>query len=144
MFGSNQLVRIWTPHIGPGFASQLASAFAPLRLLIVVFPMGWAIGIVHAFSGGSLHTLLGALNAAVPVALLGIVMVTAVQLRRLRNAIRRALSNRGFESATRPRVLNPSRFRSWLVDAGVPPDLATEILIEEGRPSLKSRATDHV
>lgn len=144
MFGHEQLVRLWTPHIGPGFASQLAAAFAPLRLLIVVFPMGWAIGIVNAFSSGSLHWLLGALNAVFPVVLLGMVMVTLVQLRRVRNNIRRALANRGFDSATRPSVFTPSRFRSWLVDPGVPPELATEILIEEGRPKPKFRATDPV
>ena len=144
MFRRDQLVRIWTPHIGLSFAERLASAYAPIRLLIVLIPISWVLGIIHTFSNGPVRTLMGALNATFPVLVLGVVMVTLVQLRRVRNAIRRALSNRGFESATRPRVLTPSRFRSWLVDAGVPPDLATEILIEEGRPSLKSRAADHV
>lgn len=144
MLGRDHLVRIWTPHIGLGFAERLASAYAPIRLLIVLIPISWVPGIIHTFSNGPVHTFMGALNATFPVLLLGIVMVTLVQLRLVRNAIRRALSNRGFESATRPTVLTPSRFRTWLGDPGVTPELAAEILIEEGRPKPRPRAADHV
>lgn len=144
MFGRDQLVRIWTPHIGLGFAERLASAYSPIRLLIVLIPISWVPGIIHTSSSGPVRTFTGALNATFPVLILGIVIVTLVQLRRVRNAIRRALSNRGFESATRPSVFTPSRFRTWLVDPGVTPELAAEILVEEGRPKPRSRAADHV
>lgn len=144
MFGRDQLVRTWTPHIGLGFAKRLASAYAPIRLLLVLIPISWAVGIMHGFSSGLFRTFTGALNATFPVVVLGIATVTLVQLRLVRNAIRRALSNRGFESSSRPSVLTPTRFRSWLADPGVPPELAATILHDEGRAKPESRATDHV
>ena len=62
--------------------------------------------------------------------LLGIVIVTLAQLRRVRDAIRRAVSNRGFESATRPSVFAQPRVRSWLVGHRVPSELAAEIDVD--------------
>ena len=139
MFGRDRLVRIWTPQIGPGFAERLASASAPVGLLVILFPIWWVVGITHAISNGQVHTFLGALNAAFPALLLAVVVVTLIKLQIVRNAIRRTLSSRGFESASRPRVFTPSRFRSWLADLGLPAELAAEILIEEGRPKAESQ-----
>ncbi len=144
MFGRGRLVRMWTPHIGRVFAERLASAYAPIRLLTVLLPIWWVIGIFHAVSNGQIRTWSGALNTALPVVLLGILVVTLVQLRRLRNAMQRALSDHGFGSATRPSVFTPSRFRSWLVNARVAPELAAEILAQEGRPQPRFHTTDRV
>lgn len=139
LFGRDRLVRRWTTSIGPGFAEDLAQAYLPLLLLIVTYPAWWAIGILHTVTKGPAHSVLGMLNAGFPVVLLAVVIAVLVLLRRVRNAIRRTLWSRGFDTATRPRLLTPSRFRSWLAEAGISPELAAELL-SEAHPGRKSRA----
>ena len=141
VFGPDWLVRSWTTSIGPGFAEDLARAYLPVLLLIVTYPVWWAIGILHAVTRGPAHTVLGMLNAGFPVVLLSVVVVVLVLLRRVRNAIRRTLWARGFDTATRPKLLTPSRFRSWLTEAGIPPELAAELL-SEAHPGRKAAASD--
>lgn len=141
MFARDQLVRIWTPFIGPGYAGRLAGSYVPLRALLLLFPIWWAAGIFHAISSGALRATLGSLDATFPVVITAVVIVTLVLLRRVRNDIRRSLSERGFASTRRPSIATPSRFRSWLADFGVPLELAAEILSETG-PSPRLESAD--
>ncbi|MFE4950344.1 hypothetical protein ACFQ9V_09570 [Leifsonia sp. NPDC056665] len=143
MFVRDRLVRRWTTSIGPGLAEDLARAYLPQLLLIVTYPVWWAIEILHAVTRGPAHSMLGMVNAGFPVVLLAVVVVVLVLLRRVRNAIRRTLWARGFDTATRPKVLTPSRFRSWLAEAGVSPELAAELL-SEAHPGRRATAGDSV
>lgn len=136
MLGRDRLVRMWAPLIGPGYAGRLARSYVPLRALFLLFPVWWALSIFHALSKGAVHATIGSLNAAFPLVLLAVVVVTLVLQRRLRDSIRRSLSDRGFESSARPAILTPPRFRSWLNDSGVPQELALEIL-SEARPAIR-------
>ena len=143
MLGSETLVRLWGPLIGPTYARQLAGTYAPLRVLLLLFPVWWTIGILHALANGSVRMTFGTLNAAFPLVLLAVVLVTLVLQRRLRNGIRRSLMERGFESSRRPKILTPSRFQSWLDDAGIPRGLGSEIL-GEVRPRSQAKGAGGV
>lgn len=127
-FGGRWIRRGWEPFVGAPFARRIARSLMPIQVLTITVPASWIVGIAHTFTTGMIRDLLGDLNVLLAFVFFMLIVVWLAMQARLRSQIRERLAAADVGVRSRPAILTPARFGSWLDREGIAREQAKDVL----------------